>query len=166
MQINSFEDLKKRAEDSQEVALKLKERLTQTVETMNLYKKTCDDDIKSKLEDANKQNELISKKLIQVFGKFEEYLSNANGRGIMKAEHDSLNDKYQSSINEIQDPRLGLLKKLRDLQTRVRIGTQTQGSLSTNTMRMRLEAQGKTSESLADEMTTEDLKDLFSILRG
>lgn len=44
----------------------------------------------------------------------------------MKAEHDNLNDKYQSSINDIQDPRFGLLKKLRDLQTRVRIGTQNE----------------------------------------
>jgi hypothetical protein len=59
------------------------------------FKKTCDDDMKIKIEDAHRKNEVITKKLIQVYGKFEEYLSQVNGaRGIYKAEHEALNEKY------------------------------------------------------------------------
>lgn len=52
MQINSFEDLKKRTEDSREIAGKLNERLVNTIDTMNKYKKTCDDDLQGKLTEA------------------------------------------------------------------------------------------------------------------
>ena len=59
MQINSFEDLKKRTEDSREVAGKLNERITNTIEGLEKYKKTCDDDIQSKIEESQRKNQLI-----------------------------------------------------------------------------------------------------------
>jgi len=45
VQINSFEDLKKRIEISRVQASKLNERLAKDVESLNKYKKTCDDDL-------------------------------------------------------------------------------------------------------------------------
>jgi Nucleoporin complex subunit 54 len=59
MQINSYEDLKKRTEDSREVAGKLNERITNTIEGLEKYKKTCDDDIQSKIEESQRKNQLI-----------------------------------------------------------------------------------------------------------
>jgi len=69
---------------------------------LNQYKKACDDDLKLKMEEAKRKNELITKKLITVYGKFEEYLSQANGgRGVYKAEHEALNEKYQAQLDQI-----------------------------------------------------------------
>ena len=128
VQINSFEDLKKRIEISRVQASKLNERLAKDVESLNKYKKTCDDDLQAKISDAHRKNEIISQKMISVYGKFEEYLSNAcsniGSRGLVKAGHDQLNQKYEDQLNQIQDPRAGLLKKLRDLQTRIKLGMQ------------------------------------------
>ena len=45
VQINSFEDLKKRIDASKIQAGKLNERLAKDVETLNKYKKACDDDL-------------------------------------------------------------------------------------------------------------------------
>jgi hypothetical protein len=88
--------LKSRFEVTHEQAKKINERLSKDVNTLASFKKACDDDLKSKIEEAHKKNEVISKKLITVYGKFEEYLSQVNGgRGIYKAEHETLNEKYQ-----------------------------------------------------------------------
>ena len=96
VQTNSFQDLKSRFEVTHEQAKKINERLSKDVTTLASFKKACDDDLKSKIEDAHKKNEIISKKLITVYGKFEEYLSQVNGgRGIYKGEHETLNEKYQ-----------------------------------------------------------------------
>ncbi len=106
-----------------EQAKKINQRLSKDVTTLASFKKTCDDDLKGKIEEAHRKNEIISKKLITVYGKFEEYLSQVSGgRGIYKAEHEALNEKYQDQVDSIYDPSHGLLKKLRDLQNRVRIG--------------------------------------------
>jgi hypothetical protein len=78
---------------TREQASKLNSRLAADVSHLSDFKKTCDDDMKLKIEEAHKNNERITKKLIQVYGKFEEYLSRANGsRGVFKAEHEALND--------------------------------------------------------------------------
>ena len=82
---------------------------------MNKYKKACDDELSERIVNSRRKNEQIAKKLIQVYGKFEEYLTAVNGRGVYKSEHESLNAKYQDQIKEIQEPTSGLLKKLRDL---------------------------------------------------
>jgi hypothetical protein len=75
VQVNSFEDLKKRMETSKVQAHKLNERLTKDIESLNKYKKACDDDLQAKISDAHRKNELIAQKMISVYGKFEEYLS-------------------------------------------------------------------------------------------
>lgn len=127
VQINSFEDLKKRVTESQEVAGKIKQRLDKDIDMLNQYKKTCDEELEQKIVLARKKNEVIAKKLMTVYGKFEEYLSQVSGqKRLFKAEHDQLNEQYQEQIDRIQDPRNGLLKKLRDLQTRIRLGMQAQ----------------------------------------
>ena len=60
------------------------------------------------------------KKLITVFGKFEEYISKETGRGLLKAEHETLNEEFGDTLrNTINDPRKGMLKKVRDLQRKV-----------------------------------------------
>lgn len=168
MQVSSCEDLSKRTADSLETALKLNERVKRDIDSMNQYKKACDDDLQQQIENARKKNEIIAKKMIQVFGKFEEYLTGVNRHGSMKAEHDTLNEEYQDTMEKITEPRIGLLKKLRDLQTRVRFGVQQTGdTIDSNSMRMRLEAQeGSDAPSLSDELSSEDLKDLFNILKG
>ena len=86
-------------------ASKLNDRLCKDVETLNKFKKTCDDDLQAKISDAHRKNELISQKMISVYGKFEEYLSNAcshsGSRGLVKAGHDQLNQKYEDQLNQI-----------------------------------------------------------------
>ena len=68
------------------------------------------------LEETKMKNDIIAKKLITVFGKFEEYLTSENGgRGVMKAEHINLNSKYEDSLEAITDPKVGLLRKLQDM---------------------------------------------------
>ncbi len=65
---------------------------------MNKFKKTCDDDLEQKILVANQKSELIARKLIQVYGKFEEYLNATNGGGVFKADHDQLNSTYKETI--------------------------------------------------------------------
>ena len=97
VQTNSFQDLKKRFDAAHAQAKKVNERLAKDVSSLASYKKTCDDDLKGKIEEAHRKNEVIAKKLITVFGKFEEYLSQVSGgKGIYKAEHEALNEKYQT----------------------------------------------------------------------
>lgn len=76
------------------MTLTLNKRIRKDIDTMNLYKKTCDDDLQFKIQEARRKNELIQRKLITVFGKFEEYLTSEVGRGVNKAEHDALNSRY------------------------------------------------------------------------
>ena len=75
MQVNSLEDLQKRVDGSKDLAVQLNLRLRQDIDSMNKYKQTCDDDLQGKLDLARRKNEAIAKKLITVYGKFEEYLS-------------------------------------------------------------------------------------------
>lgn len=99
VQVNSFEDLKKRIELVRDQAGKMNERVKVNAEGLERYRQRCDEELQGKIEDARKKNEVIVKKMIQVYGKFEEYLSQVQngGRsaGIYKAEHDALNEKYQ-----------------------------------------------------------------------
>lgn len=44
------------------------------------------------------------KKLIITFGKFEELLCMERGRGVMRAEHETLNEHYSDTIRKIDDP--------------------------------------------------------------
>ena len=130
--------------------------------------------MKIKIEDAHRKNEMITKKLIQVYGKFEEYLSQVNGaRGIYKAEHEALNEKYQNQIDQIYDPSQGLLKKLRDLQNRIRIGQKLTQEQDVSQMKVKLEAQGQGSSLTSatsfrenEQVSDDDLRDLFSVLKG
>ena len=165
-QINSFEDLKKRLEKSKNQAEILNKRLFKDIDALNKYKQACDDDLLAKISESHRKNELVAQKMISVYGKFEEYLSTACGhsgsRGLVKAEHDSLNQKYEEQLNQIQDPRVGLLKKLRDLQTRIKIGMQhlpERDNYSTSQVRSQIERSG-------EEIGAEDLKDLFAVLKG
>lgn len=130
--------------------------------------------MKIKIEDAHRKNEVITKKLIQVYGKFEEYLSQVNGaRGIYKAEHEALNEKYQNQIDQIYDPSKGLLKKLRDLQNRIRIGQKLTQEQDVSQIKVKLEAQGQGSSLTStasfrenEQVSDDDLRDLFSVLKG
>lgn len=53
---------------------------------------TCDNELQAQLQQCRFKNELIMKKLIVVYGKFEGLLSMDRGRGIMRAEHETLNE--------------------------------------------------------------------------
>lgn len=49
VQLNSFEDLKKRLGASRTQAKKLNDRLTNDIQNLNKYKKTCDEDLQGKI---------------------------------------------------------------------------------------------------------------------
>lgn len=152
--------------ESRNQASKVNERVKAEIASLNKYKKACDEDLQEKIEAARIKNESINKKMITVFGKFEEYLSSVvNGKGVYKSEHDTLNDKYQTQVDIIQDPRAGLLKKLRDLQTRVRLGVikGQKEDETPNSMRLRLEDTWST--EAGDDISVDDLKDLFEVLK-
>ena len=88
---------------------------------MGKIQQACDDDIQGNISIAKQKNEMIMRKLITVFGKFEEYLATQTGAAALRAEHETLNDEYASTFKKISDPRLGLLKKLRDLSKRIQL---------------------------------------------
>lgn len=62
-------------EISKQQAQKLNARLEKDVESLNKYKKMCDDDLQLTISEAHRKNEVIAQKMISVYGKFEEYLS-------------------------------------------------------------------------------------------
>ena len=125
---------------------------------MNKYKLTCDDDLQLKIAQSRSKNELISKTLIRVFGKFEEFLSQINnGRGVFKSEHETLNQQYAATLDTIEHPRTGLLKKLRDTQTRVRLGM-----VPGDQQGIENEREWKGPDQTISQ---EDMRDLFKVLK-
>jgi len=60
---------------------------------MTKVKEICNDDMQVQIDKAKLKNEIIMKRLINVYGKFEELVSLEEGRGLMKAEHDALNEE-------------------------------------------------------------------------
>jgi len=73
------------------------------IESLNKYRNACDDELQGKIQQARSKNELIRTKMISVYGKFEEYLSTAcahdNCRGLVRAEHETLNQKYDEQLS-------------------------------------------------------------------
>jgi len=53
---------------------------------------------------CRKRNELIIKRLIIVFSKFEELICKERGKQVLRAEHETLNEHYSSVLNKINDP--------------------------------------------------------------
>ncbi len=94
----------------------MNQRLQKSSDALMKVQETCNDDIQKKIEDTKHKNELIMKKLIVIFGKFEELVNKSEGRGLLKPEHDTLNEHYNNTLKKIEDPKAGLLKKLRDLK--------------------------------------------------
>ena len=64
-------------------------------------------------------------------------------------------------MDQIQDPRAGLLKKLRDLQTRIKIGMQNIPNRDFGQSQIKSSINQK-----GEEISADDLKDLFVALKG
>lgn len=90
-QVSSYEELKERMTKAQEVISKINSRIKINVEAMNKSKQVCDDDLQAKISEAKAKNEQIMRRLIQVFSKIQEHIMRQTGRGILKAEHEALN---------------------------------------------------------------------------
>ena len=78
----------------------------------------------------------------------------------MRAEHASLNAKFDESLDALENWKTGLIAKLQDVQTRVSQGT-AQGAAfnEKSSMSYRLDDQ------TTDEVSEDDLKDLLTIFR-
>ena len=77
--------------------------------------KVCDEDIQDSVIQCRRRNELIMKRLINVFSKFEELLCQERGRNVLRAEHETLNEYYSNILNQINDPQFGIVSRLRRL---------------------------------------------------
>jgi len=79
----------------------------------------------------------------------------------MRAEHASLNAKYDESLDAIENWKTGLISKLQEVQTRVSQGAAAQGGTfnEKSSMSYRLD------EQTTDDVSEDDLKDLLTILK-
>eukprot|EP00347_Sterkiella_histriomuscorum_P001956 403370023 len=162
-QVNSYADLKDRVNVTQETLKKLNARLTTVKETLNKTQQTCDTDLQSQIYQSRLRNEAIMKKLIVVFGKFEELLCMDRGRGIMRAEHEALNDQYNETQHKIDDPQRGLLKKLRQLQQKVYYSNQDAQELEEFQLPYGFKKENNL--EVGDDLNNEDLRELVNILK-
>jgi len=144
---------------TKETATTLNLRLKKDRETLAKYKQVCDDDVKDRIGEVSRKNDYIAKRLISVYGKFEELLTQ-EGKSGMRAEHTSLNAKYDESLEALENWKTGLIPKLQEVQTRVSQGAAQGGAFNEKTsMSYRLD------EQTTDEVSEDDLKDLLTILR-
>lgn len=95
-QVNSFSDVEQRVKIAHDTILKLNKRLTTVKECLEKTQQTCDSDLKQQISSSRNRNELIMKKMIVVYGKFEELLAMEKGRSFKRAEHEALKDQYNS----------------------------------------------------------------------
>jgi len=89
-QINSVEELKTRAAATLNAIKRAKERLREVTETMNANYKTCDEDVRLKLQRAYEANAQIISRLTMVFAKFDMVMREQGLLHVDKVSQDQL----------------------------------------------------------------------------